>query len=179
MTKQQPNHSLSILNLKKGDSKIFKKIYSEYFESLCIYLLNYTQNRELIEDIVQDTFIKLWLNKEKLNINTSLKSYLYKSVFHNFIDNYRVKKKRDQFLDAYYQESLIKLVEMDTEEKEKRLFKLETCIQKLPDKCKNVFVHAKFQGMKHKEIAHLFDISIKTVEGHISKAYSLIKKCFS
>jgi len=179
MTKPIINTIFLVNSLKKGDQKVFKKIYSDYFEDLCVYLLNYTQNKELIEDIVQDTFIKIWVNRKKLNVKTSFKSYLYKSVFNNFIDNYRLKKKRDQFLENYYQEALIKAIEMDPEQKERRLKKLEECLQLLPDKCKKVFVSSKFTGMRHKEIALFFDISIKTVEGHISKAYSLLKTCMA
>ncbi len=179
MTKLIPENTFLVHSLKKNDQKVFKKIYSDYFEKLCRYLLSYTQNKELIEDVVQDTFIKLWVNRKKLTINTSLKSYLYKSVTNNFIENYRQKKKRDVFLESYYRQALTKFTEKDIEYKENRLKQLEACISNLPEKCKLIFMATKFSELKYKEAAESFKISIKTVEGHISKAYSLIKICMA
>lgn len=177
MTKISANAKFVISSLKKGDQRVFERLYSDYFEKLCRFLLNYTQNKELTEDIVQDTFVKLWTNRERLTISTSLNSYLYKSVYNNFIDNYRKKKKRDAQLESYYQIALDKIIDTDEEYKEERLKKLDKCIAELPPKCKEVFISIKFLGMKYKEVATKLNISLKTVEGHTRNAYSLIKKC--
>ncbi|HEY9169480.1 MAG TPA: RNA polymerase sigma-70 factor [Lutibacter sp.] len=177
MTKIPANAKFVISSLKKGDQRVFERLYSDYFEKLCRFLLNYTQNKELTEDIVQDTFVKLWMNREKLTISSSLNSYLYKSVYNNFIDNYRKKKKRDALLESYYQMALDKIIDTDEEYKEERLKKLDKCIAELPPKCKEVFISIKFSGMKYKEVATKLNISLKTVEGHTRKAYSLIKNC--
>jgi RNA polymerase sigma-70 factor (ECF subfamily) len=177
MTKILPDSNLIINSLKKGDQKVFERLYSDYFEKLCFYLLNFTQDKEIIQDIVQDTFIKLWMNREKLTISSSLKSYLYKSVYNNFIDNYRERKKRDKRLESYYQSALYKIIDSDEEYKEQRLNKLNKCIDELPPKCKEVFTSIKLSGMKHKEVSSTLNISLKTVEGHVRKAYVFIKNC--
>ena len=177
MTKISADAKFVIESLKKGDQKVFERLYSDYFEKLCFFLLNYTQDKEVIEDIVQDTFIKLWTKRKKLSVTSSLNSYLYKSVYNNFIDNYRKKKKRDALLESYYQLALFKIINTDEEYKEERIKKLEKCIAELPPKCKEVFVSIKFSGMKYKEVATTLNISLKTVEGHTRKAYVLIKNC--
>lgn len=177
MAKISPDPNLILDSLKKGDQRVFEHIYTDYFEKLCVYLLSYTQNKEIIQDIVQDTFIKLWMNREKLTISSSLKSYLYKSVYNNFIDNYREKKKRDDLLESYYRFALNKFIDTDEEYKEQRLKKLDECIAELPPKCKEVFISIKISGMKYKDVASTLNISLKTVEGHTRKAYVLIKNC--
>lgn len=177
MTKISADAKFVIESLKKGDQKVFERLYSDYFEKLCFFLLNYTQDKEVIEDIVQDTFIKLWTKRKKLTVTSSLNSYLYKSVYNNFIDNYRKKKKRDALLESYYQLALHKIIDTDEEYKEERIKKLEKCIAELPPKCKEVFVSIKFSGMKYNEVATTLNISLKTVEGHVRKAYVFIKEC--
>lgn len=177
MTKISHEPNLILDSLKKGDQKVFELLYTDYFEKLCIYLLSYTQNKEIIQDVVQDTFIKLWMNREKLTISSSIKSYLYKSVYNNFIDNHREKKKRDTILESYYQFAITKFIETDEEYKEQRLKKLDECIAELPPKCKEVFISIKISGMKYKDVASVLNISLKTVEGHTRKAYVFIKNC--
>lgn len=177
MTKVSQEPNLILNSLKNGDQRVFEVLYMDYFEKLCVYLLSYTQNKEIIQDVVQDTFIKLWMNREKLTINSSLKSYLYKSVYNNFIDNYREKKKRDTTLESYYRFAITKFIETDEEYKEQRLNKLNECIAELPPKCKEVFISIKLSGMKYKDVASTLKISLKTVEGHTRKAYAFIKNC--
>jgi RNA polymerase sigma-70 factor (family 1) len=179
MTKIYHEPNLMLDSLKKGDQRVFELLYKEYFEKLCIYLLSYSQNKEIVQDVVQDTFVKLWTNREKITISSSIKSYLYKSAYNNFIDNYREKNKRNTMLESYYQEALNKFIETDDEYKEKRLIKLDECMAKLPPKCKEVFTSIKLLGMKYMETASMLNISLKTVEGHTRKAYVFIKNCMN
>jgi RNA polymerase sigma-70 factor (family 1) len=171
----EPN--LMLDSLKKGDQRVFELLYKDYFEKLCVYLLSYTQNKEIVQDVVQDTFIKLWTNREKITITSSIKSYLYKSAYNNFIDNYRDNNKRDNVLDSYYQQALTQFIETDEGFKEQQLKKLDECIANLPPKCKEVFTSIKLLGMKYKDVASMLNISLKTVEGHTRKAYVFIKEC--
>lgn len=177
MTKIYHEPNLMLDSLKKGDQRVFEHLYKEYFEKLCIYLLSYSQNKEIVQDVVQDTFVRLWTNREKITISSSIKSYLYKSAYNNFIDNYRETNKRDTMLDSYYQQALTRFIETDEEYKEQRLKKLDECIANLPPKCKEVFTSIKLLGMKYKEVASTLNISLKTIEGHTRKAYVFIKKC--
>ncbi len=172
---QEPN--LILDSFKNGDRQAFELVYIEHFEKLCTYLLNYTQDREVIQDIVQDTFVKLWTDCRKITITSSLKSYLYKSVYHNYIDYYRSSQKKVTTLESYYHSALIRLSETDEDYQELQLKKLDACIAQLPPKCKEVFVATKLSGMKHKDVATLLRISLKTIEGHTRKAYGFIRNC--
>lgn len=121
----------------------------------------------------------LWDNRKKIIISTSIKSYLYRILYNKLMDYYRMKKKRDEQLIEYYNHSLTKVIDSTENYKEQRLSKLEKCLEELPKRCKKVFLDKRLKGFKSKEIAENMDISIKTVEGHITRAFKLIKECMS
>lgn len=165
--------------LKNGDEKIFKKVYELYYEKLCVYLLSYCNDREKVEDVVQDMFIKLWSKRNELNIKTSLNNYLYRVSYNQLMDKYRQQKKKDKMLSSYYHTAVMRAIEEDPELKLKKLKKLDECLKLLPPKGKVVFVACKIKGQKYRYVSEKLNISIKTVEGHIRRSYVLIKECMN
>ena len=164
-------------SIRDGDEKAFLKLYENEYKKLCVYLLNYTQDRQVIEDIVQDTFYKLWAQRKTLVITKSLNSYLFRSVYNHFVDNYRKEKKKTSLVDEYLQKSIDDYHAYETAYKEQLLKKLHQCIELLPDKCKEVFIQVKIKGMRYKDVSLALNISQKTIEGHIRKGYGFIKDC--
>ncbi|WAC41629.1 RNA polymerase sigma factor [Pedobacter sp. SL55] len=159
-----------------GEESALKSIYSNYYQKLCIYILNFTTDRNLVEDVVQDTFLKLWNNREILRSNGSLNAYLYKITYNNFIDNYRKTKRLDQELDNIRLASLAELLDEDHEEVfSQRLQKVKEAIAQLPARCKEIFLMNKEKGMRYQQIADELDISVKTVENQIGKALQAIR----
>lgn len=148
-----------------------------YYEKLCVYLSNYTTDKKIIEDVVQDTFVTIWKKRHEIEITNSVKSYLYRAVYNKLIDGFRKTKKVDTMLSEYYHTALIRASNSDTDYQTDRLLKLDVCIDKLPLRCKNVFIANKISGKKYQEVAFDLDISLKTVEGHITRAFKLIKQC--
>lgn len=163
--------------LKNGDRHVFEKLYADYYEKLCVYLLSYVQDRDKVEDIVQDTFMSIWAKHDQIHITSSFKSYLYKAAHNRLVDLYRKKEKTDGVLSSYYHTALLRAVNLNEEHKQKRLRKLDKCISQLPERCRNVFVANKIDGLRYKQVASKFNISLKTVEGHVTRAYKLIKSC--
>ena len=142
-------------------------------------MLNYTSDKNLIHDIVQDSFMYLWTNKKKIKINTSLNSYLYRMTYNKLMDHFRKKSKVDADLMGYYKSIVDSIEETDSSLKEEKLTLLDKCIEDLPKRCKNVFYSKKIKGLKSKEIATDLNISVKTVEAHITKAYVLLRACLN
>jgi len=169
--------NLIVLALKEGNQKVFEQIYTGYYEELCVYLLGYCQDREIVEDVVQDMFVKFWIKRSRLNIKTSIKGYLYKSSYYMLMNQYRSLKKKNKMLSSYYDTALMRAIEVDSSEQNEHLNKLEICIQKLPKRCREVFYESKISGLKHVLVAEKLNISIKTVEGHITRALGLIRDC--
>lgn len=176
MSKIKTFHT-TLNDLKLNDERAFEELYVIYYEKLCVYLLNYTSDKKIIEDVVQDTFISVWKKRHEIEITDSIKSYLYRSVYNKLIDTFRKTKKVDSMLSEYYNTALIRAADSDTDYQTKRLKKLDDCIDELPSRCKSVFIANKISGKKYQQVADDFDISLKTVEGHITRAFKLIKEC--
>ena len=167
---------LYLNSLKDGDEGAYKKLYDIYYTSLVVYCYNLTKNQDRAEDIVQQTFMKIWIKRDSLNIRSSLKNYLYRSVYNTFLKEYRKLKKEELTLLELKNSVLIDIIERDDSVLEERIKLLESAIDQLPRKNKEVFLLSKKFGYKHKEIAAQLDISEKTVEKHISRATQSIKK---
>lgn len=170
------NQTYLISQLKKGNENAYKRLYKLYYSELCNYASNLCGNDELAKDIVQHTMIKIWEKGSDLNISTSLKGYLLKSVYNHFIDTQRRIKKETYKLELLKQESLLEFVEISSEEIENIYQLIDIEIDNLPEQCKKVFLLSKKDGLKYKEIADKLNISIKTVERHMSLALKKLRK---
>lgn len=165
-----------IYDLKKGESRAYTFLVNTYHHKLCIYASNLTNNSDLAEDIVQNVFMNIWKQKHNLKDDLAIKSYLYKSVYNEFINQYR-KQKKVLPIEKKHFEAISNIIE---EEDEVSLQKLITIvkseIENLPPKCKQSFLLSKQDGLTNIEIAEYLDISIKTVEAHITKAFFILQK---
>lgn len=163
--------------LKRGDEGAYESLYAAYYEKLCVYLLSYTNDKQKVEDVVQETFVMLWSKRRQLKIRTSLKSYLYRAAHNKLMDSFREQQKTNSLLSDYYHTALMRAANLNEDYKSVQLEKLEGCIAQLPPRCLEVFKANKIAGNKYKQVASDLDLSLKTVEGHISKAYKLLKQC--
>ena len=123
--------------------------------------------------------LKIWKNKEKLNITTSIKSYLYKSCYYELVDVFKKNKKELNYLEQVKHDVLQMFSEEDNDFITHQIKKVQDEIEKLPPKCKEVFVLNKMQGLKYREVAEQLDVSVKTVEAQLSKAMSRIKEALT
>jgi RNA polymerase sigma-70 factor (ECF subfamily) len=135
-----------------------------------------TGDSKVAEDIAQQTFIKIWDNRDKLQVEENkLKRYLFKVAYNLFIDAQRKKKKEFQLLEKLKREAYLDLTDVDTSLFEERLRKVEKEIDNLPEQCKKVFILSKREGLKYREISEQLHISIKTVEVHMAKAMKRLR----
>ena len=165
-----------IIALKEGDSKAYTFLVNQYHHKLCVYVFSLTKDNDLAEDIVQNVFMAIWNKNHKLKEDFVLKSYLYKSVYNEFIDQYR-KEKSVLPLEKKHFDALSSIVEDDDENSMEKLIKLvKQEIENLPPKCKQTFLLSKQDGLTNIEIAEFLNVSIKSVEAHITKAFSILRK---
>ncbi|WP_459418076.1 RNA polymerase sigma factor [Flagellimonas sp.] len=170
------NETYLIEQLKKGCKDAYGHLFKLYHRELCNYMTAISGNPRIAEDIAQQTFIKIWDNREKLFISKNkLKRYLFKVAYNLFIDSQRKRKKEFQLLENLKQEAYLDLAETDTCLFEERLRKVEKEIDNLPEKCKKVFIMNKKEGLKYREISEQLHISIKTVEVHMAKAMKRLR----
>lgn len=170
------NEKYLVEQLRKGSEEAYGHLFKQYHRELCNYIAAISGDMRIPEDIVQQAFIKLWSNREKLFIQeNSLKKYLFKIAYNLFLDSKRKEKKEFQLLESLKQEAYLGLMETDTSLFEERLKKVEAEIENLPEQCKMVFILSKKEGLKYKEISEKLHISIKTVEVHMAKALKRLK----
>lgn len=174
-TDDYSDNTLLIESLKNGDESAYAYLIDTYHHKLCVYANSLIKNVYSSEDIVQNVFIKVWEQRTRLKTDHSLKSFLYKLVYNEFIDLYR--KNQSLFsLEKSYHDALNGIVqEEDSESFQRVLNAVNQEIQNLPPKCKEVFILSKKEGLTNIEIAEHLDVSIKTVEAQITKAFSTLR----
>ncbi|SFW27531.1 RNA polymerase sigma factor [Cellulophaga fucicola] len=170
------NSDINFINaLKSGDASAYNKLVNNYHQKLCVYAYNLAHDRSEAEDIVQNVFMRVWRKRDKLKADFSLQSFLYKSVYNEFIDHYRKQKSvfplEKKYLDAFH--TLVE--ETDVSSFDILIKKVKQEIQNLPPKCKKVFLLSKQEGLTNIEIAEYLEISIKTVEAQITKAFYILR----
>ena len=148
--------------------------FRRYYRPLCLYAMHYLRDIDLVEDVVQDCFVELWerVNTEKEIIN--VKAYLYMMVRNRCLDTL----KKDNQIDCNVSPSDLAGIIQDEEAEERSLIeaRLWTAIDSLPEKCREVFLLSKRDGLKYKEIAVKLNISIKTAENQVAKAMKVLKE---
>lgn len=176
MNQDKNTNHLLVTALKKGDDRVFKSIYNKNKKKLSAYINTYTKNKSQTDDIIQDTFIKLWNARENLDENSSISSFLYKTAYNTFIDKYRKKKREQTMLDGWLYKRMMQLVKEDDDIITEKIQLIKDAIEILPPRCKEIFVMSKFEQLKYTEIANQLNISVKTVEAQMGKAFSIIRK---
>jgi RNA polymerase sigma-70 factor (ECF subfamily) len=170
------DNSQFIEALKLGDSKAYTILVDIYHHKLCIYAYSLTNDQNAAEDIVQNVFIRTWKKRNQLRSDFEIRSFLYKSVYNEFIDEYR-KQKLVVPLEKKYIDALTTIVENEDEHALERKIKLiKREIQKLPPKCQEIFMLSKLEGLTNMEIAEYKQLTVKSVEAHITKAFNILRK---
>ncbi|MEX0315734.1 MAG: RNA polymerase sigma factor [Allomuricauda sp.] len=161
---------------QKGNHKALVFLMDTYHQALCIYVHSLSNDYELAQDIVQNVFMKLWEDRYRIHSIKSIKSFLHKSVYNGFVNHWR-KDKRMLVIEEKHLEALNQIVDnehQDLLQRQIKLVKLE--IQKLPPKCKETFLLSKQEGLTNMEIANFMNVSIRTVESQMNKAFRILRE---
>jgi RNA polymerase sigma-70 factor (ECF subfamily) len=172
-----------IKSLRQGKEQAFRSVFMTWFESLEVFAKAYVEDQEVARDMVQEVFANLWSKRSSLPEKTNLKAWLYQATRNNclnYLKRLKVQAKYEKrALDNYHDlllnfEALVHL-NFDTISYHELLEALNNAINRLPERCREVFELSRYDGMKNREIAEKLGISVKAVEGHISKALKQLK----
>lgn len=161
-----------------SDKEFFRLLFARYFGPLCLYTMRFTHDKASAEEIVHDTFVKLWERREKIEVKENVVAYLYKSVQNNALNYLKSEQTRRKYSEAYSdkmtqaqdfyaitQESgLSVLLAKELEAK------IIEAVESLPVRCKEIFKLSRFSGLKNQEIADKKSITLNTVQKQISIA---------
>ncbi|MGV8095242.1 MAG: RNA polymerase sigma-70 factor [Mangrovibacterium sp.] len=162
--------------IKQGNEAAFRKVYEDYYTCLCFYAGKFIHDSEQARSIVQEVYAGLWMKREKLNITYSVKAYLFNSVRNACIDYLRKEKSNNEALAGLARDDTVSSDHMEVAELNDRI---NRTIQALPEKCREIFVLCRFEGLKYGEIAEKLGISIKTVEMQMGIALKKLRKSLS
>ena len=170
---QLSDHDL-IINIGRGNKKCYHQLFDNYYDNLCQYAYTIVKDMDEAKDIVQNIFLKLWENRMQLEI-THIKTYLYRAVYHNSINQLEYKAVRERFkysnMQSQYTDN--QLPEVFSGELEENV---RTAIGLLPARCREIFIMSRYNELKYSEIADKLGISVNTVENQMSKALRILRE---
>lgn len=161
------------------DQKSFEHLFHAYYAPLCAFAYGLLGSHEDAQDIVNDCFMELWSKRESIQIQTSVKSYLFVAV-RNLSINHLKKTQKKVLVDSdikypfYKQEEVASQIErlQQIEDLEK---KLKTSIDALPEQCRYIFYLNRFEHLSYKAIAEKLNLSVGTVKTQIARALKKIR----
>jgi RNA polymerase sigma-70 factor, Bacteroides expansion family 1 len=162
----------------EGDVESFKYFFDKYYNDLCNFVNIYLHDKTLSEEIVQDIFVYIWGNKEKLKISTSVKAYLFTASKLKSLNYLRDSKNQKRIIDHLGKISPHDTVELNDAFADTDEFRniLDAAIEQLPDKCREIFLLSKKEELSNKEIAEQLGISVKTVENQMTIALKKLRE---
>ena len=159
------------------DKRAFEELFRSFFPSLVLFAQKFVPDQDTAKEIVHNVFLNLWEKREQVDMGSSLKSYLFTSVNNRCLNYIRDQKKFDkdetrfQRLDSTeFSDGVDRLEEQELEQR------IYDALQSLPEKCREIFMLNRFEGLKYAEIAEKLNISVKTVETQMSKGLKILRE---
>jgi RNA polymerase sigma-70 factor, ECF subfamily len=163
--------------IKKGEEVAFESLFRMYYKSLCYFSFKIVKDSIAAEEIVQDIFFYVWEKRETLSLTTSVKSYLFKSVHNNslkllrhrkIVADYETKAKNSPDAAFELQENYAEIGEM--------IHIINRSLEEAPFRTREIFELNRNEGFKYQEIAEKMNISVKTVEAHMTQMLKMLRK---
>jgi RNA polymerase sigma-70 factor (ECF subfamily) len=169
-----------ILSLQKGEKPAFEAVYTDFFGVIYHLSLQYLHDEKVAEEIVQDSFMKLWEIRETLNDRFNIRNFLYtitKNNCLNYLRNQKTALKHQEnlkYLEMQFNYEALEKMGSYIEFEELRS-KIDQAIASLPDDLRETFLLSRFDELQYKEIAEKLSVSVKTVEARMTKSLKILR----
>ena len=165
-----------LLAIRQGNERVYETVFRKYYQTLCNYACGILKDIDDAEEVVQSIFLKLWEQREVIEINVSLKSYLYRAVHNTCMNRLKHLKIQDsyrQYVGKYLEDTFDSATDMMS--KNELQNRISQALEKLPEQCRIIFKMSRFEELKYQEIADKLGLSIKTIENQIGKALRIMR----
>jgi RNA polymerase sigma-70 factor (ECF subfamily) len=163
--------------LREGNESAFEMLFRTYYKPLCNYAYSFLNDKDEAEEVVQSAFIGVWDKRSSIEIQTSMKSYLYRMVRNSCLNVIKHSKVKMQHVrhemaggEPTYENASQAVISSELEQK------IREAMKELPEQCRLVFQLSRFEELKYSEIAGQLNISVKTVENHMGKALKIMRE---
>ena len=163
---------------KSLDKATFEQTYKTYYRPLCLYAQKIVGCEATAKDMVQDIFMNLWEKRENIDIDTSLKAYLYQGVHNkclNHLEHIKVKRQYGEFtMDMDDDSAWLEIHDNNDPLSElisqEAMSKIEDAIAALPPRCREVFTLVEFEELSYQEVSDKLGITKNTVDTQVKRA---------
>ncbi len=166
------------MNAPFQDINAFRDIFKQYFNPLVNFIYSrYIKDFELARDITQATFARIWEKREEIFISTSVKSYLFQATKNKALDYIRANAEKTLELQESFRDYDIADDNFDIDVHSMLIKELvKNALQDMKPKMKRIFEMNKFEGYTYEEIAQDMDISKRTVESNMARAFGILRE---
>jgi RNA polymerase sigma-70 factor (family 1) len=165
-----------VKKLRKSDPIAFKSIVQHFHSGIFRFLFFRINDRDEAEDLLQETFVRLWENRHKLDENLSLSAFLFTTASNLSLNHIRHQKVVLQFRNQATFQAIVAETPYHQMEYEELQKVINEAIEKMGDKVRMVFLRCKVDGIAYKVAAEQLDISVATVESHMVKALRIVRE---
>ena len=171
-----------LARFRAGDEGAFEAMFRAYAAPLCTFALHFTRSRELAAEVVHDVFLLMWTRRDRLDVRTNLRAYLYRATRNRALEVAR----RDSFFRRWVERSTQEQAYDDAAhvtptpheqlEDDEQTSALRAAIDALPERRRMVVLLRWRDGLRNEEVAELLGISVKTVENQITQALRVLRE---
>ncbi|MXV50307.1 RNA polymerase sigma-70 factor [Pedobacter sp. HMF7647] len=169
-----------VIALKAGEESAFRRLFDLHFRRLYNFSLKFLKNSEQAEEVVQDVFLTIWINRRKINDELSVLPYLYTITRRLSLNALRRIATSQKAIDQLWTHMAV----LTNETEETVLLNdltqfTESALDRLPPQQRIVFKMSRYEGLNYDEIAARLDLSPNTVKNHLVAALKNLKKQFN
>lgn len=171
--------------IKAGDIKAYEILFKTYYMQMYLFARKYVDDEEVAKDIIQETFLNHWEKRSQINIQASLKSYLFRSVYNNCMNYIKHEKVKDKYRETIHfmlmetNERPLNFTGIDDMVSKEMVDEIKKAIDSIPDTYKPTFKLSRSLHLKNNEIAEMLNIPIRTVETHLYRSLKHLKQKLS
>ena len=170
----QSDNDFLLSAVQRGDQKAFDTLFRRYYPMLCAYGHRFVELEDA-EEIVENSLLWIWENRETLVIESSLNSYLFKMVYRRALNKLAHIDATQRADTRFYEEMQEMLQDTDYYQIEELAKRIEDAVAALPESYREAFVMHRFRDMSYKEIAETLGVSPKTIDYRIQQALKQLR----